>query len=85
MMTSESSDSTDVSAPAATANGIDAPVAAVRTRGLRWNLDGQGLAFGGLVSSSNRVVDPAVRIETSGPLLWMTELREVEGGGRSLL
>lgn len=51
---------------------IGAPVAKVTTKGLRWNLTDQETRFGdgGLVSSSNEVVDAAVHVETSGTLLW---------------
>ena len=47
----------------------------VVTTGLRWNLDGSvPLEFGGLVSSSNRVVDDVVTIETSSPMLFTAEI-----------
>ena len=56
------------------------------TSGLRWNLDGSqemAMGFGALQSTSN-LVEPVcvdehgrghVRVATSGPLLWTTELR----------
>ena len=52
----------------------------VTTSGLKWNLDGQVLEFGGLVSSSNEIlVDEAghgeVLVETSHPLLWTVVLQ----------
>ena len=47
----------------------------VVTTGLRWNLDGSvPLEFGGLVSSSNRVVDDLVTVETSSPMLFTAEI-----------
>lgn len=46
----------------------------VSTTGLKWNLSAQALAFGGLVSSSNVVVDPVVYVETSSPLVWTISL-----------
>jgi len=47
----------------------------VRTTGLRWNLNGERtLEFGGLLSSSNQIIDEQVTIETSSPLLWTTGL-----------
>lgn len=49
----------------------------VRTEGLRWNLDGQRLSFGtgGLISTSNEIVEPVVIVETSAPLVWTSQLR----------
>ena len=47
----------------------------VVTTGLRWNLDGSvPLEFGGLVSSSNRVVDDLVTVDTSSPMLFTAEI-----------
>jgi len=45
------------------------------TNGLRWNLKGDDLAFGGLISSSNEVVNSPVRVETSDPILWTCDFR----------
>lgn len=56
---------------------LGAPVAGVRTKGLRWNLDGHRLlSFGGLVSSSNFIEDNEILVEVSGPLLWTFDFRE---------
>lgn len=48
----------------------------VSTEGLRWNLDSRRMNFGtgGLVSTSNCVVESTVRVKTSQPLLWTIEL-----------
>lgn len=48
----------------------------VTTNGLRWNFTSQETRFGkgGLVSSSNEIIDAAVIIETSGPLLWTCDV-----------
>lgn len=47
----------------------------VKTTGLQWNLNGDvPLQFGGLVSSSNRIVNDVVTIETSSPILFTTEI-----------
>lgn len=54
---------------------------AVWTSGLRWNLRGSPLQFGGVVSSSNDMVPHAVdgrlevRVTTTHPLVWTTVLR----------
>jgi hypothetical protein len=64
---------------------VGRPCQRVQTSGLRWNLPSPlsgkgtkaGLAFGGLVSSSNGFADddqPRVVVEASGDLLWTTEL-----------
>ena len=53
----------------------------VRTTGLQWNLDGdRPLAFGSLISSSNKVVGERVTVETSEPLLWTVGLRQRSDG-----
>ena len=47
----------------------------VYTSGLKWNLDGDmPLEFGGLVSSSNRIVNKVVTVKTSSPLLFSFEI-----------
>ncbi len=53
---------------------------AVSTTGLRWDLKGQPLRFGGLVSSSNQLQLDAdgraeVTVTTSHPIVWTTVLR----------
>eukprot|EP01053_Blabericola_migrator_P007588 Blabericola_migrator_1__7587@NODE_387_length_9104_cov_64_864336_g310_i0_p5_GENE_NODE_387_length_9104_cov_64_864336_g310_i0NODE_387_length_9104_cov_64_864336_g310_i0_p5_ORF_typecomplete_len311_score41_96TPK_catalytic/PF04263_16/1_9e18TPK_B1_binding/PF04265_14/2_2e15_NODE_387_length_9104_cov_64_864336_g310_i057276659 len=52
------------------------PVSNVRTRGLRWNLDKDPLAMNGICSSSNEVDDALVHIESDGPLIWYSCLKE---------
>lgn len=46
----------------------------VYTRGLQWNLNGEELAFGVMVSSSNRVDQDEIEVVTDAPLVWTTEL-----------
>lgn len=54
----------------------------VRTRGLRWDLDGQrALEFGAAISTSNRVEAKEVLVETRSPLLWTAGLVQY-GAGR---
>jgi len=48
----------------------------VKTNGLRWNLEGTQLNFGGLVSSSNEMSQNQATIEVSHPLLWICDFRE---------
>ena len=51
------------------------PCKEVTTTGLKWDLEGDTpIEFGGLVSSSNRVVDDVVTVETSSPMLFTTEM-----------
>ena len=47
----------------------------VVTTGLKWNLHGDiPLEFGGLVSSSNRIMDRVVTVQTSSPMIFTTEM-----------
>jgi len=47
----------------------------VTSRGLQWDVHEQELAFGHLISSSNRITESTVYIETSHALVWTTELQ----------
>lgn len=70
---------------------VDGACASTTTSGLKWNLDGDEMKFGGLISSSNHIVggrdddDDAscdreesveVHVRNSHPLVWTTELRK---------
>jgi len=47
----------------------------VITSGLKWDLDGNvPLEFGGIVSSSNRIMKPIVKVYASHPLIFTAEL-----------
>ena len=54
------------------------PAGSVRTSGLRWNLEGDSLEMGRLISTSNAFdvggTGGEVRIETDAPLLWTTDV-----------
>lgn len=50
------------------------PCKSVTTSGLKWNLEGQSLEFGGLVSTSNHILDSTVTIRCSSPLIFTTIL-----------
>ena len=50
----------------------------VITSGLKWNLDTQVLEFGGLVSTSNRIIEDTVIVYTSQPLIFTAEITDLE-------
>jgi len=51
----------------------------ITTSGLKWDLDGTTqLEFGGLVSSSNRIMEPIVRVSSSHPIIFTAEILESE-------
>ena len=53
---------------------IGCPCETVTTTGLQWNLQGQRLAFGGLVSSSNHMTQPTITVTTSHPLIFTAQV-----------
>ncbi|ODQ55286.1 Thiamin pyrophosphokinase [Saitoella complicata NRRL Y-17804] len=48
------------------------------TSGLRWNLEGEEMRFGGLVSTSNLVDGDVVEVETDKRVLWTVEFRKTQ-------
>ena len=52
----------------------------VRTSGLKWNLSGEQLRFGDLVSSSNAFGEDTITVENNSPLLWTSNLKLKESG-----
>eukprot|EP00243_Klebsormidium_subtile_P003962 TRINITY_DN1767_c0_g1_i1.p1 TRINITY_DN1767_c0_g1~~TRINITY_DN1767_c0_g1_i1.p1 ORF type:complete len:358 (+),score=-18.54 TRINITY_DN1767_c0_g1_i1:183-1256(+) len=58
---------------------VGSPVSDVHTTGLRWNLGGQSLQFGELISTSNEMKDERISVRAKGPLLWTTELTGTPG------
>jgi thiamine pyrophosphokinase len=53
---------------------LGAPCERVTTTGFQWNLSNQPTAFGGLVSTSNRIVAPTVTVVASSPLIFTAEM-----------
>ena len=55
---------------------LGCPTECISTTGLKWDLDGDRMCFGGLISSSNLVVaaDSCVTVDTSHPVLWTAEI-----------
>jgi thiamine pyrophosphokinase len=53
---------------------LSVPCDSVSTTGLQWNLENQHTAFGGLVSTSNRVVEDKVTVRNSHPLIFTAEV-----------
>jgi thiamine pyrophosphokinase len=49
-------------------------VDSIVTKGLKWDLDGMSLEFGGLVSTSNRIMYPVVNVYASHPVVFTAEL-----------
>lgn len=46
----------------------------IHTTGLKYNLTGQSMVFGGLVSSSNEIASKTVTISSPNPILWTCTL-----------
>jgi thiamine pyrophosphokinase len=52
---------------------IGAKCRAVTTSGLKWNLAGGELCFGGLVSTSNEMMLPEAHVQVTDPVLWTVD------------
>jgi thiamine pyrophosphokinase len=46
----------------------------VHTTGLKWDLGGSALEFGGMVSTSNRAMEEVITVQTSHPLVFTAEI-----------
>jgi thiamine pyrophosphokinase len=46
------------------------PVRTVTSTGLKWNLDASPMRLGGLISTSNRITNGTVTVNTSEPIIW---------------
>ena len=46
----------------------------VHTTGLKWDLDGSALEFGGMVSTSNRAMKEVITVQASHPLVFTAEM-----------
>lgn len=56
---------------------LGSPCDSITTTGLKWNLDGSlPLGFGDFISTSNRVMEPVVTIQSSHPIVFTAELRQ---------
>jgi len=52
------------------------PCNSITTKGLKWNLNKSKLAFGGLISTSNKMEEDYAEIEISDPILWICDFRK---------
>ncbi|KAI1730669.1 ATPase family associated with various cellular activities (AAA) domain-containing protein [Ditylenchus destructor] len=50
----------------------------VTTRGFRWDLDNQNMEFGGVISTSNEVVNERLQVQTSAPLIFTFQLKDAK-------
>lgn len=57
---------------------IFGPSQSVWSKGLRWNIDGRPMEFGGLVSSSNEVSSAEIEVSSESPLLFTTSCSVAE-------
>eukprot|EP00246_Nothoceros_aenigmaticus_P001328 TRINITY_DN11843_c0_g1_i2.p2 TRINITY_DN11843_c0_g1~~TRINITY_DN11843_c0_g1_i2.p2 ORF type:complete len:107 (-),score=6.78 TRINITY_DN11843_c0_g1_i2:452-772(-) len=57
---------------------LGSPSKSTTTTGLRWNLDASPMAFGALISTSNRPVSERVTVHSDADLLWTIEIGNQE-------
>ena len=63
---------------------LGGPCQSVTTTGFQWNLTDQPTEFGGLVSTSNRIIGPQVTVRASSPLIFTAEIHSGETNSWSL-
>lgn len=51
------------------------PCHRITTKGLKWDLKNSRLEFGGLISTSNVMLEDEVFVENSDPVIWTTNLK----------
>jgi len=49
----------------------------IKTEGLQWNLHGETMQFGNLISTSNIIKSDTVSVHTSDPVIWTTSWQRV--------
>ncbi|KAI8062377.1 thiamine pyrophosphokinase [Gongronella butleri] len=52
--------------------------ATLTTKGLKWNLENHLCQFGGMVSTCNVLDSDLIQVETDNPLVWTTEVKDME-------
>ncbi|XP_065861317.1 thiamine pyrophosphokinase 1 isoform X2 [Euphorbia lathyris] len=57
---------------------IGMPSGSTTTKGLKWDLNGTEMRFGGLISTSNIVKEEKVTVQSSSDLLWTISIRKKE-------
>jgi len=53
---------------------IGNPSGSLHTSGLKWNLNGESLQFGTLISTSNYILENEVTVQTQSPIVWTCQV-----------